>query len=91
MKMSVAGGGGGRGRGLTWSQETTAQGAADQLSDVFIAATSSRIYKYPAQPVPASGTKLKQFSPSAPSVCPSPSGDVESHNDLQIIPIFTHC
>ena len=29
----------------TWSQETTAQGAADQLSDVFIAATSR--YKYP--------------------------------------------
>ena len=38
MKMSVAGGG--RGVGVTWSQETTAQGAADQLSDVFIAATS---------------------------------------------------
>ena len=42
------------GNGVTGSLETRAQGAADQLSDVFIAATSSRIYKYPDQPVPAS-------------------------------------
>ena len=53
MKMSVAGRGGERGGrwgAVTRSLETPAQGAADQLSDVFIAPPRPDIYKYPAQP-----------------------------------------